>query len=150
YLKRDGGKPEKPLSNNELKDENKAALIRPPQGCELVGKADEATLKSRNVDFLTKRKQTLADSYGSFKGLKEKKETEEKSHESMTPSRLKKLVSSLSFNDKMHQISGARPTSQKRKSAVIRLRIRGGHLVEKKQLNIVPQSSSYIVQGPVL
>ncbi|XP_020100624.1 uncharacterized protein LOC109718683 isoform X2 [Ananas comosus] len=121
YLKRDGGKPEKPLSNNELKDENKAALISTPQGCELVGKADEATLKSRNVDFLTKKKRTLADSYGSFKGLKVRKETEEKSHESKMPSRLKKLVSSLSFNDKMYQIPSASPTSQKRKSAVIRL-----------------------------
>lgn len=55
----------------------------------------------------------------SFKGLKETNDTDDRNKESSTPSRIRKLLHSISFNDKMQQLTSGSPA--KRKSTVIRL-----------------------------
>ncbi|KAL6598195.1 hypothetical protein ACP70R_046360 [Stipagrostis hirtigluma subsp. patula] len=55
----------------------------------------------------------------SFKGLKEKNDTDDNSKECTTPSRLRKLLHSISFNEKMQQLTGGSPA--KKKATVIRL-----------------------------
>ncbi|RLN17554.1 uncharacterized protein C2845_PM02G22800 [Panicum miliaceum] len=55
----------------------------------------------------------------SFKGLKDKNDTDDNNKESPTPSRLRKLLHSISFNDKMQQLTSGSPTTKK--STVIRL-----------------------------
>ncbi|PUZ40575.1 hypothetical protein GQ55_9G435200 [Panicum hallii var. hallii] len=55
----------------------------------------------------------------SFKGLKDKNDTDDDNKESPTPSRLRKLLHSISFNDKMQQLTSGSPTTKK--STVIRL-----------------------------
>lgn len=93
YLKIDGGKSEKFRS----------------QGYELScsGKADEVC---------NKRKKMLDHSYGSFKGLQEdRRDSEEKTQG------LPRLVSSLSFNDKILNPPSTGRLSQRKHSAVFRL-----------------------------
>ncbi|KAG6467304.1 hypothetical protein ZIOFF_074861 [Zingiber officinale] len=68
----------------------------------------------------TQEKQ-LEKTYGSFNDLKERHDTEEQSLVNKMQARLSRLVSSLSFNDKIYQMSTLSPSGQKRKSAVIRL-----------------------------
>ncbi|XP_062213382.1 uncharacterized protein LOC133914275 [Phragmites australis] len=55
----------------------------------------------------------------SFKGLKDKNDIDDMNKESPTPSRLRKLLHSISFNDRMQQLTGGSPA--KKKSTVIRL-----------------------------
>ncbi|KAL5217090.1 hypothetical protein ABZP36_017774 [Zizania latifolia] len=55
----------------------------------------------------------------SFKGLKEKNDADEKDKECSTPSRIRKLLHSFSFNDKLQQLASGSPA--KKKSTVIRL-----------------------------
>jgi hypothetical protein len=55
----------------------------------------------------------------SFKGLNDKNDTDDDNKEITTPSRLRKLLHSISFNDKMQQLTGSSPV--KKKSTVIRL-----------------------------
>ncbi|XP_017698365.2 uncharacterized protein LOC103707405 isoform X2 [Phoenix dactylifera] len=114
YLKRDGGK----TGKDEFKDLDRFAMISPHRYKLSMGKIDEARFRMKGAEFYTKTK-TLVDSYGSFKGFK-KHDTEEKCHESRTPSRVRKLVPSVSFNDKI-QMPSASPQCQKRKTAVLRL-----------------------------
>ncbi|KAJ3673024.1 hypothetical protein LUZ60_006398 [Juncus effusus] len=57
----------------------------------------------------------------SFKGLKEKNETEERISGNKTPLFVRKLLPSVSFNDKIVTAGGTGSPCQKRKSAVIRL-----------------------------
>lgn len=55
----------------------------------------------------------------SFNGAKDKNDADDDNKESPTPSRLRKLLHSTSFNDRMHQLTGGSPA--KKKSTVIRL-----------------------------
>lgn len=55
----------------------------------------------------------------SFKGSKDNNDVDDDNKESPTPSRLRKLLHSISFNDKMQQLTGGSPA--KKKSTVIRL-----------------------------
>ncbi|KAF3323248.1 hypothetical protein FCM35_KLT11979 [Carex littledalei] len=95
YLKGDGGKNEKE---------------RTP---------DEPRLSNPITDVASKTKKFLTNSCaGSFKGLKEKADGEEKHSMNKAPSFVKKLLPSVSFNDKA---AGTGSPCSKRKSAVIRL-----------------------------
>ncbi|XP_008787099.2 uncharacterized protein LOC103705235 [Phoenix dactylifera] len=115
YFKRDGGN----CGKDELKDLDRLAMISPHRYKLSMEKVDEARFRRQGAEFCTKMKKTLVDSYGSFKGSKGH-ETEENYHESKTPSRVRKLVPSVSFNDKI-QMPSASPQCQKRKTAVLRL-----------------------------
>ncbi|KAG8062963.1 hypothetical protein GUJ93_ZPchr0003g17733 [Zizania palustris] len=55
----------------------------------------------------------------SFKGSKEKNDADDKDKECSTPSRIRKLLHSFSFNDKLQQLASGSPS--KKKSTVIRL-----------------------------
>lgn len=110
YLKRDGGRIEKPSSKDEIP----------------LGKADEAKFNMQCTDVCAKRKKILEDLHGSSKGSKEDRhDTGEKAHENtlkqMTSSCTPQLVHSVSFNDKIEQINCSSPPCQKRKSGVIKL-----------------------------
>ncbi|KAJ1697424.1 hypothetical protein LUZ63_005936 [Rhynchospora breviuscula] len=95
YLKRDGGKNEKEKAS------------------------DEPRLSNSVTDVASKTKKFLTNSCaGSFKGLKEKADGEEKRSMNKAPSFVKRLLPSVSFNDKT---AGTGSPNSKRKSAVIRL-----------------------------
>jgi hypothetical protein len=95
YLKGDGGKNEKEKASDELR------------------------LSNQITDVASKTKKFLTNSCaGSFKGLKEKADGEEKHNMNRAPSFVKKMLPSVSFNDKM---AGTGSPTSKRKSAVIRL-----------------------------
>jgi hypothetical protein len=95
YLKGDGGKNEKEKAS------------------------DEPKLSIQISDVASKTKKFLTNSCaGSFKGLKEKADREEKHSMNRAPSFVKKMLPSVSFNDKM---AGTGSPTSKRKSAVIRL-----------------------------
>ncbi|OEL19754.1 hypothetical protein BAE44_0019224 [Dichanthelium oligosanthes] len=86
----------------------------------------EQYLKRDNGDDHGHRSQSLSvcatkclPTSFSFKGLKDKNDTDDDNKESPTPSRLRKLLHSISFNDKMQQLTGGSPV--KKKSTVIRL-----------------------------
>ncbi|WVZ57325.1 hypothetical protein U9M48_007723 [Paspalum notatum var. saurae] len=86
----------------------------------------EQYLKRDNGDDPGRRSQSMSVCAGkclpnsfSFKGLKDKNDTEDDNKESPTPSRLRKLLHSISFNDRMQQLTGGSPA--KKKSTVIRL-----------------------------
>ena len=115
YLKRDGGK----TGKDEFKDLDRFAMISPHRYKLSTEMFDGARFRMQGGEFCTKMKKTLLNSYDSFKGSKGH-ETEEKCHESKTPSRVRRLVPSVSFNDKM-QMPSASPQCQKRKTAVLRL-----------------------------
>jgi hypothetical protein len=68
---------------------------------------------------MTVRTSKCVPSSFSLKGLKDKNDTDDDNKESSTPSRLRQLLHSISFNDKMQQLTGGSPA--KRKSTVIRL-----------------------------
>ncbi|CAN6300477.1 unnamed protein product [Urochloa humidicola] len=86
----------------------------------------EQYLKRDNGDDPGHRRQSLSvcatkclPASFSFKGSKDKNDTEDDNKESPTPSRLRKLLHSISFNDKMQQLTGGSPA--KKKSTVIRV-----------------------------
>ncbi|CAN6294648.1 unnamed protein product [Urochloa humidicola] len=86
----------------------------------------EQYLKRDNGDDPGHRRQSLSvcatkclPASFSFKSSKDKNDTENDNKESPTPSRLRKLLHSISFNDKMQQLTGGSPA--KKKSTVIRV-----------------------------
>ncbi|XP_062211602.1 uncharacterized protein LOC133912729 [Phragmites australis] len=86
----------------------------------------EQYLKRDNGDDPARRSQRMSvcaskclPTSFSFKGLKDKNDTDDTNKESPTPSRLRKLLHSISFNDKMQQLTGGSPA--KKKSTVIHL-----------------------------
>ncbi|KAJ1296655.1 hypothetical protein BS78_01G318900 [Paspalum vaginatum] len=86
----------------------------------------EQYLKRDNGDDPGRRSQSMSVCAGkclpssfSFKGLKDKNDADDDNKESPTPSRLRKLLHSISFNDRMQQLTGGSPS--KKKSTVIRL-----------------------------
>ncbi|KAG1342022.1 hypothetical protein COCNU_05G002510 [Cocos nucifera] len=115
YLKRDGGK----TGKDDFKDLDRFAMISPHRYKLSMEKFDGSRFRTQGGEFCSKVKKTLVDSCGSFKGSKGH-ETEEKYHESKTPSHVRKLVPSVSFNEKI-QMASASPQCQKRKTAVLRL-----------------------------
>ena len=82
----------------------------------LALKGDDPGHRSQNLSVCATK--CLPTSF-SFKGLKDKNDTDDDNKESPTPSRLRKLLHSISFNDKMQQLTGGSPTTKK--STVIRL-----------------------------
>ncbi|XP_042396709.1 uncharacterized protein LOC121986840 [Zingiber officinale] len=115
YLKREG-KIEKISCKDDEKDDN-CATIRPLHH-EFTA---DSVSKMSNAEVSTWKKGLLVNSYGSFKGLKDIHDTEEQSIVNKMQSHLSRLVSSLSFNDKIYQMSTLSPSQQTRKSTVIRL-----------------------------
>lgn len=115
YLKREG-KSEKISSKDDEKDDN-SANIRPLHH-EFTA---DSVSKISNTEVSTWKKGLLANSYGSLKDLKERHDTEEQSIVNKMQSHLSRLVSSLSFNDKIYHMSTLSPSQQTRKSTVIRL-----------------------------
>ncbi|KAG6507550.1 uncharacterized protein LOC121983050 [Zingiber officinale] len=115
YLKREG-KIERISCKDDEKDDN-CATIRPLHH-EFTA---DSVSKMSNAEVSTWKKGLLVNSYGSFKGLKEIHDTEEQSIVNKMQSHLSRLVSSLSFNDKIYQMSTLSPSQQTRKSTVIRL-----------------------------
>ncbi|WOK94426.1 hypothetical protein Cni_G03128 [Canna indica] len=73
------------------------------------------------ADVCIKKKKGLTKKYGSFKGLTERHAAEEKSLGNRKQSYVCKLVSSVSFNDKIYHMSSHSPLCQKKKSTVIRV-----------------------------
>ncbi|KAF8399539.1 hypothetical protein HHK36_015406 [Tetracentron sinense] len=114
YLKVDGGNTEKFLSKDEYKAADKFSLLSTQgYGLTSLGKADEVC---------TKRKKVLDDSHGSFNGLKEDRHnSEEKTQEITLKSCLPRLISSVSFNDRIQQPSSPGTPFQRKKSAIFRL-----------------------------
>ncbi|XP_027153006.1 uncharacterized protein LOC113753111 [Coffea eugenioides] len=136
YLKIDNGKSEKRMSIDGVKEPNKYALVS-TQGYELPCLAQTEELG-------TKRKKLLDRAYGSFSGLKEDKhEMEEKTQEHMLKSVLPRLVSSVSFNDKIITGLSAHPQSQRKKSTVIRLSIKRTS-VDGEEPNEFCESKKYL------
>ncbi|CAD5172640.1 unnamed protein product [Musa acuminata subsp. malaccensis] len=116
YLKREG-KMDKISCKDEAKDADGSEIIKPHRRELPMGKVN----KTLGSEACMKKRKFLADSYGSFKGLRERHDTEEKSLGNKKQSYLRKLVSSVSFNDKIYHMTKLSPSCQKKKSAVIRL-----------------------------
>ncbi|XP_042456886.1 uncharacterized protein LOC122041315 [Zingiber officinale] len=105
YLKREGK-----LEKFSSKDEEEDAEF-------YGGRAN----KTQGTEKVSRKKKQLEKTYGSFKDLKERHDTEEQSLVNKMQCRLSRLVSSLSFNDKIYGMSTLSPSGQKKKSAVVRL-----------------------------
>lgn len=82
----------------------------------LALKGEDPGRRSQSMSVCTSK--CLPASF-SFKGLKDKNDTEDDNKEPPTPSRLRKLLHSISLNDRMQQLTGGSPA--KKKSTVIRL-----------------------------
>ncbi|WOK98435.1 hypothetical protein Cni_G07147 [Canna indica] len=113
YLEKEG-KTEKIAHKNGEKNICSSAMLRPQHQEFSMGKVN-MTLDTE----VCIKENFLANSYGSFEDLRES-DTDEKSFMSQMQSHVCKLVSSLSFNDRVYQMS-ARPSCQERKSTIIRL-----------------------------
>ncbi|CAI9758676.1 unnamed protein product [Fraxinus pennsylvanica] len=114
YLKIDNSKTDLYSSKDGVKEPDGCAFIN-AQGNELpaLGKAEE---------FGSKRKNILNRAYGSFSGLKEdRRDLEGKNPGNLLKSVLPRLVPSVSFNDKIINVSNAGTLAQRMKSTVIRL-----------------------------
>ncbi|XP_006664887.2 uncharacterized protein LOC102708955 [Oryza brachyantha] len=121
----------------------------------------EQYLKRNDGNDPDRRSQSMAmcssrclPSSFSFKGLKEKNDVDEKSKECTTPSRIRKLLHSFSFNDKMQQLTGGSPA--KKKSTVIRLSYKrtscddyddDSELSESKKYVVRPKGGTTIIYG---
>lgn len=81
----------------------------------LALKGDDPGRRSQSMSVRTSKCVPSSN----LKGLKDKDDTDDDNRESSTPSRLRKLLHSISFNDKMQQLTGGSPA--KKKSTVIRL-----------------------------
>ncbi|KAA8547954.1 hypothetical protein F0562_004383 [Nyssa sinensis] len=82
----------------------------------------ERYLEIDGEEFCTKRKKKLDRSYGSFNCVKEDRyDSAEKTQGNILKSGLRRLVPSVSFNDKIINAPSLGPQSQRKKSAVIRL-----------------------------
>ncbi|CAL4931685.1 unnamed protein product [Urochloa decumbens] len=114
----------------------------------------EQYLKRDNGDDPGHRKQSLSvcatkclPASFSFKGLKDKNDTEDDNKESPTPSRLRKLLHSISFNDKMQQLTGGSPA--KKKSTVIRVSYKTTSCDDYEDSSEIGKSKKYVVRPKV-
>ncbi|KAK8445666.1 hypothetical protein SEVIR_9G365600v4 [Setaria viridis] len=83
----------------------------------------------------------------SFQGLKDKNDTDDDNKESPTPSRLQKLLHSISFNDRMQQLTGGSPA--KKKSTVIRLSYKTTACDGCEDSSELGKSKKYVVRPKV-
>ncbi|CAL4923257.1 unnamed protein product [Urochloa decumbens] len=114
----------------------------------------EQYLKRDNGDDPGHRRQSLSvcatkclPASFSFKGLKDKNDTEDDNKESPTPSRLRKLLHSISFNDKMQQLTGGSPA--KKKSTVIRVSYKTTSCDDYEDSSELGKSKKYVVRPKV-
>ena len=82
----------------------------------LALKGDDPGRRNQSMSVCTSK--CIPSSF-SLKGLKDKNDTDDDNRENYTPSRLRQLLHSISFNDRMQQLTGGSPA--KKKSTVIRL-----------------------------
>ncbi|CAN6324874.1 unnamed protein product [Urochloa humidicola] len=114
----------------------------------------EQYLKRDNGDDPGRRSQSLSvcatkclPTSFSFKGSKDKNDTEDDNKESPTPSRLRKLLHSISFNDKMQQLTGGSPA--KKKSTVIRVSYKTTSCDNYEDSSELGKSKKYVVRPKV-
>lgn len=82
----------------------------------------ELSCLGKGDEVCSKRKKILDHPYGSFKGLKDAgRDSDEKTRENSLKSSLPRMLSSVSFNDKILNASNMGANSQRRPSAVFRL-----------------------------
>ncbi|MQM00452.1 hypothetical protein Taro_033181 [Colocasia esculenta] len=122
YLKGDGGKADRLLSKEELRETERVSVLSretervsvlSSQNYEVthLAKVEDVRPKIPAVEVSSKTKRILSNTFGSFNGLR--KDAEEKI--------LPRLVPSVSFNDKYQKVSNLSSPPLKKKSAVIRL-----------------------------
>ncbi|KAF2939897.1 uncharacterized protein [Oryza sativa Japonica Group] len=146
-----------PDDDNQMKSENASrfadALSRIGDLCRGVPMtlSVEQYLKRDNSNDPDRRSQSMAmcatrclPSSFSFKGLKEANDADEKSKESSTPSRIRKLLHSFSFNDKMQQLTCGSPA--KKKSTVIRLSYKRTSCDDYEDDSELGESEKYVVR----
>ncbi|EEC83877.1 hypothetical protein OsI_29876 [Oryza sativa Indica Group] len=146
-----------PDDDNQTKSENASrfadALSRIGDLCRGVPMtlSVEQYLKRDNSNDPDRRSQSMAmcatrclPSSFSFKGLKEANDADEKSKESSTPSRIRKLLHSFSFNDKMQQLTCGSPA--KKKSTVIRLSYKRTSCDDYEDDSELGESEKYVVR----
>lgn len=84
--------------------------------------ACELSCLGKNDEVCSKRKKALDHPYGSFKGLKDaRRDSDEKTRENSLKSSLPRMLSSVSFNDKILNASNMGANSQRKPSAIFRL-----------------------------
>ncbi|XP_052147046.1 uncharacterized protein LOC127766062 [Oryza glaberrima] len=146
-----------PDDDNQMKSENASrfadALSRIGDLCRGVPMtlSVEQYLKRDNGNDPDRRSQSMAmcatrclPSSFSFKGLKEANDADEKSKECSTPSRIRKLLHSFSFNDKMQQLTCGSPA--KKKSTVIRLSYKRTSCDDYEDDSELGESEKYVVR----
>ncbi|TVU46501.1 hypothetical protein EJB05_06042 [Eragrostis curvula] len=114
----------------------------------------EQYLKRDNGDDPGRRSQSMSlcatkclPTSFSFKGLKDKNDTDDNNKESTTPSRLRKLLHSISFNDRMQQLTGGSPA--KKKSTVIHVSYKRTSCDGCEDSNELGKSKKYVVRPKV-
>ncbi|CAD6204101.1 unnamed protein product [Miscanthus lutarioriparius] len=114
----------------------------------------EQYLKSDNGDDPGRRSQSMSvrtskcvPSSFSLKGLKDKNDTDDDKKERSTPSRLRQLLHSISFNDRMQQLTGGSPA--KKKSTVIRLSYKTTSCDDYEDSGECGKSKKYVVRPKV-
>uniref|UniRef100_A0A0E0D2N6 Protein ENHANCED DISEASE RESISTANCE 2 C-terminal domain-containing protein n=1 Tax=Oryza meridionalis TaxID=40149 RepID=A0A0E0D2N6_9ORYZ len=146
-----------PDDDNQMKSENASrfadALSRIGDLCRGVPMtlSVEQYLKRDNGNDPDRRSQSMAmcatrclPSSFSFKGLKEANDADEKSKECSTPSRIRKLLHSFSFNDKMQQLTCGSPA--KKKSTVIRLSYKRTSCDDYEDDSELGESEKYVIR----
>uniref|UniRef100_A0A0E0GPJ5 Protein ENHANCED DISEASE RESISTANCE 2 C-terminal domain-containing protein n=1 Tax=Oryza nivara TaxID=4536 RepID=A0A0E0GPJ5_ORYNI len=146
-----------PDDDNQMKSENASrfadALSRIGDLCRGVPMtlSVEQYLKRDNGNDPDRRSQSMAmcatrclPSSFSFKGLKEANDADERSKECSTPSRIRKLLHSFSFNDKMQQLTCGSPA--KKKSTVIRLSYKRTSCDDYEDDSELGESEKYVVR----
>ncbi|GJN37015.1 hypothetical protein PR202_gb25931 [Eleusine coracana subsp. coracana] len=136
YLKRDNGT-NSYASKESLKKSNTTVVSDI-----LVLKGEDPGRRSQSLS--SRASKCLPTSF-SFKGLKDKNDTtDDNNKESTTPSRLRKLLHSISFNDKMQQLTGGSPV--KKKSTVIRLSYKRTSCDGYEDSNEFSKSKKFVVR----
>ncbi|KAF8698829.1 hypothetical protein HU200_035088 [Digitaria exilis] len=107
-------------------------------------KGDDAGHRSQSLSVCATK--CLPTSF-SFKGSKDKNDEDDDNKESTTPSRLRKLLHSISFNDKMQQLTGGSPA--KKKSTVIRLSYKTTSRDDCEDSSELGKSKKYVVRPKV-
>ncbi|KAK3146917.1 hypothetical protein QOZ80_3BG0274970 [Eleusine coracana subsp. coracana] len=111
-------------------------------------KRDNGEDPGRRSQSLSSRASKCLPTSFSFKGLKDKNDTtDDNNKESTTPSRLRKLLHSISFNDKMQQLTGGSPV--KKKSTVIRLSYKRTSCDGYEDSNEFSKSKKFVVRPKV-
>ncbi|XP_073006303.1 uncharacterized protein [Typha latifolia] len=118
YLKRDIGRRQKFLHEDEIREPNTSKTIHPEGHSISVPKVEEENGRTKGTENVTKLKN-VEDLAGNFKDLKE--DSHDRQEKAVTSSCTPRLVLSGNSSSKIQPISSDSPRCQKRKSAVIRL-----------------------------